>query len=891
MAPLDGAEPDSGRVSPPPRADAEVFSDVAQADVVADDGGPEPRVPCTAGCDDGDACTADACDRDGWCVHLAFDCTDDDPCTADGCDPMAGCFHEPFDCDDGNPCTVDTCWGQGECSNEAIDCDDGNACTDDVCADGTCIQVPRVCDDGDPCTVDACDPQQGCVVDPTLSVCCTGNADCDDGLACTEDWCDETGTCQHAVVDDSGNCCMTAADCGEPGPCIEPVCAASLCLWQPKPGPGCCQSDAECDDGDPCTFDRCGPGYACVHDMLCCQADADCDDLDDTCTEDLCVDGVCLHPTTGAPGCCTPTIASVDFEDGDAGGFVFDNASEQTTGVGWRVAQSPDTPSGTWALYFGNALASGYAAGTEVPKGTAQGPAWTLPAGVDIALTFLLDLDVQLGTYNDRLYVRVVPDESPEDAEAQAPKPVTVWSKKNVFTQSTWFPVTIDLTAWAGQTIHVEFAFDAFVPPTYAGTGVWIDDIELLSSCQPRTCDSDEACDDGLGATVDTCLDGFCHYDASLEACATHDDCDNGSNCTADYCDELTLTCIHQDLGTCCTVDADCIDTFVCTQDTCVTTGPEPYCGHVWDTFCCDNTEDGTPLFCDDNNPCTIDSCPEPGGTCVNEPIPGCCVTDADCDDGSDCTADVCAGGMCQHLDFCCATDADCDNGDAACTSAHCDQGTCNYEFVGGLGCCTVSLVEDDFDAGAPVAFEQIFNPTQDEALWLPSTEQAHSPPYAMWFGNPDTGTYEDEGGRVWGTLRSVTPFDVPLLGFTWVDLWFYLANEYSAGGYPNADFDRLRVQFRPVIEGDEPAGDETVTVLWDSAQLDPPWWVPGPDGKPVAPKWTHLSFVDLAPVAGQRGYLEIVFDTLDGWSNAFPGVWVDDVRVRQTCTPAAPLP
>src|SRR5207244_738896 len=49
-----------------------------------------------ASCDDGNACTSDACDaRTAACVHAAVSCSDGDPCTVDGCNAATGCFHGP----------------------------------------------------------------------------------------------------------------------------------------------------------------------------------------------------------------------------------------------------------------------------------------------------------------------------------------------------------------------------------------------------------------------------------------------------------------------------------------------------------------------------------------------------------------------------------------------------------------------------------------------------------------------------------------------------------------------------------------------------------------------------------------------------------------------------
>ena len=50
-------------------------------------------------------------------------------------------------------------------------------------------------------------------------------------------------------------------------------------------------------------------------------------------------------------------------------------------------------------------------------------------------------------------------------------------------------------------------------------------------------------------------------------------------------------------------------------------------------------------VSCVDSSLCTIDSC-TPGG-CKHEPIPGCCLFDADCGDNESCTIDVCESNRC----------------------------------------------------------------------------------------------------------------------------------------------------------------------------------------------------------------------------------------------------
>jgi cysteine-rich repeat protein len=161
-------------------------------------------------CEDGDACTSNACDGQNNCIASPVNCDDNDPCTDDSCDPSTGCIYTnntapcddgnacttndtcsddvcvggpPPNCDDGNVCTDDSCDPAIGCvnTNNTLPCNDGNACTTaDTCSDGVCVGGPPPnCDDGNLCTDDSCDPAIGCVN--------TNNtAPCDDDNACTQ---------------------------------------------------------------------------------------------------------------------------------------------------------------------------------------------------------------------------------------------------------------------------------------------------------------------------------------------------------------------------------------------------------------------------------------------------------------------------------------------------------------------------------------------------------------------------------------------------------------------------------------------------------------------------------------------------------------------------------
>jgi hypothetical protein len=148
----------------------------------------------------------------------------------------------------------------------------------------------------------------------------------------------------------------------------------------------------------------------------------------------------------------------------------------------------------------------------------------------------------------------------------------------------------------------------------------------------------DASCDDGNGCTIDTC-DGEagCTYE-TLDAgeCLDGDACTMGDHCEAGVC-----------VGT----PIDCDDANPCTADSCDGLGG---CNNEPVVEVCD---DGDPctlgdlcqeglcagtatLTCEDNNPCTADSCGEEG--CIYT------ANDAACDDANLCTSeDLCVAGAC----------------------------------------------------------------------------------------------------------------------------------------------------------------------------------------------------------------------------------------------------
>ena len=102
---------------------------------------------CEQLCDDGNACTVDACDTSGRCLieHPAVNCDDGNLCTTDSCNPAAGCSSAPRVCSDASLCTVDSCDPlTGDCIFPEVACNPGQTCN---LANGNC-ETPVTC----PCT-------------------------------------------------------------------------------------------------------------------------------------------------------------------------------------------------------------------------------------------------------------------------------------------------------------------------------------------------------------------------------------------------------------------------------------------------------------------------------------------------------------------------------------------------------------------------------------------------------------------------------------------------------------------------------------------------------------------------------------------------------------------
>ncbi len=197
----------------------------------------------------------------------------------------------------------------------------------------------------------------------------------------------------------------------------------------------------------------------------------------------------------------------------------------------------------------------------------------------------------------------------------------------------------------------------------FCGTCVNPEDGEPNVDCDDGDPCTDDACELGVGCVyttkyndpacfcIDTsdCLpliDGPCQTvecQVSLHVCVKSDkDCDDEHPCTFDFCDQEFDTCIHQIIEP---TPVDCEDLELCYSHAmcdaelielygddcaCKTTFCQFELGKIYGVCIFEDAS------CDDNNPCTIDTCGSDGESCA------CAYAPIDCDDGDPCTEDSC---------------------------------------------------------------------------------------------------------------------------------------------------------------------------------------------------------------------------------------------------------
>jgi len=587
------------------------------------------------------------------CRPAAEACGDDIDNDCDGqTDEDCPTCQQDSDCDDGNPCTIDFCTA-GECHQanfpDHTPCSDGDACTlADECLQGRCRGQPRDCSALDaPCLVGQCDPGSG----DCQPVARPDGTACDDGLFCTDPDACRDGLCTGPARDcDDGDDC-TADSCDE---------GAADCQHTLVPNPGAegpagdpsCQNGVD-DDCDGLTDDA---------DPNCagCTADADCDDQN-PCTSDSCQGLACSNqPLPDGTAC----------DDG-----LFCTSSDSCT------------------------------------AGVCSGAARDCSAGAAPCQEGICLEDQDTCQFRDKV------DESPCDDGLYCTvgdRCLQGQCQGSSRDCDDGDECTSDSCDEAAAACHHE------LQPRPGSEG-----LEVADSCDNNRdddcdgltdgddpdcveCSDDADCDDGNPCTSDSCQQGSCLNQAVAEGTP----CDDGLYCTnPDTCQGGRCSGPGRD----CTALVDACHGAICNEqeDSCQAVArpdgtpcdDSSYCTNP--DSCQGGTCTGPARDCDDQDPCTADSCDEVAASCqhVLLPNPGAegppghgscsggldedcdgltdlddpdcydCQQDGECDDGNPCTTDSCDLGVCTHQPR--PDGSNCDDGLWCTVGDSCQSGAC----------------------------------------------------------------------------------------------------------------------------------------------------------------------------------------------------------------------
>ena len=270
-------------------------------------------------CDDSFDCTIDTCNStNGLCVNTKDDsfCQTGLECSMDSCNPMSmmantttGCVNIASNmlCENGTFCdgvmfcniTTFMCETNTTLPVFPPNCDDSVFCTVDTCNETSdqCINTPNngLCDDSITCTDDTCSSVADCLFTPN-------NANCDDSNECTQDTCSATLDCVFNPTPLNGMSCSDNDVCTTNDTCSGGTCIPGIPL--------------DCDDSNPCTIDTCDSVLGCQNTPgnagTVCRASVGVCDIEEVCDG---VNAMCPLPDAKEPvtTVCRPTTGDCDL--------------------------------------------------------------------------------------------------------------------------------------------------------------------------------------------------------------------------------------------------------------------------------------------------------------------------------------------------------------------------------------------------------------------------------------------------------------------------------------------------------------------------------------------------------------------------------------------------
>ncbi|MEC9071336.1 MAG: hypothetical protein VX938_03115, partial [Myxococcota bacterium] len=350
-------------------------------------------------------------------------------------------------------------------------------------------------------------------------------------------------------------------------------------------------------------------------------------------------------------------------------------------------------------------------------------------------------------------------------------------------------------------------------------------------SCDDDNVCTTDVCDDTQGCVHEesTCNDGD---PCTLDSCDPTEGCLVAPKCDEDLQGDCKVPSCDPDSGTCGSASAP--EGTVCeSNDVCFAAGS---CGAGG--LCLGS---GDSIDCDDDDPCTKDTCDAELG-CQHETN-----LDLSCDDGNPCTEDDACGA-----NGCAGAVVDCDDGDDCTQDACIDTGACVNEQIPGCGVDGVfcdgvagsSCDDEDPDTlndiclqGICRGFERVLlaaDNGSDTDLVLTRVDRAHD----TWFVAAEHG---GSVGEVFG-----------LGGYTEEDVELFLYENLSPQGQPDlgritglhngfaATEDGLLVEFVPGDDGGSWSSDKPISAAFGDDALDDVGclWASGPSGSSGTAVW-----------------------------------------------------
>jgi hypothetical protein len=711
-------------------------------------------------CNDGDACTIDACDPAFGCIY-GPKCNSETPCITASCVlPEGTCSYVDM-CEDGDLCTIDACVtdetgpGSANCTHEPVVCDGDNG-MNDPCAVGTCVE--GICIYTSPCPESDICADWTCVATGNTTYTCVSTPTdfCNDDDLCTTDICSATFGCLHPQKCTSSDICAIASCDPLNGVCLstpltcddDDVCTSDACVS----GIGCINVPSlSCDDDLACTNDTCDPILGCVHitktcmfcdetgcDLgdpcvpyvcteplgICEYVPIDCDD-DNICTNDTCVGGVCEN----IAACNDNSDCTTDTCDGNTGDCYHTYSCPESVDKCWR------------AICVSASLFGGGGGGGSGSVEWVCGYEHINCTDGDFCTTD--GCDSIIGCTHE-----AIPCDDTNDCTADSCNPASGclhdpiscddgdactndWCeqtgggcKHSTISCADTDPCTQDLCNTTTGCQH---------PPTVCG--------DPDDACMEWWCTTTSGC---IGTPVvcpqpeDPCMVAVC--DSTLGCIDTPKTCSDDNVCTYDWCDEwfgcrhrpqycydavggtcLLSTCLDVGENGCPSGTTSCDDGIPCTADECVI---GIGCTHTTTT-------------CDDGDACTADMCAPTTVECTHSTI--------SCDDGVGCTRDGCDttlgcwhNSTCDDFDLCtvdscdmthdvCVFDPVVCNDSNMCTIEACDHTTGICSHVGDLECgdgnaCTI----DSCDPSTGCVYESLMSCNDSNACTVDTCDIVH---------------------------------------------------------------------------------------------------------------------------------------------------------------------